>query len=75
MSALETIGSFVSSLVTPISSYISEKIAERFGRSKFGNNVVIECIVFGLVWLPVVLLTLIAIAFFLIALSWLFSFF
>ncbi len=76
MSALETIGSFVGSLATPLSSYISEKIAERFGRSKSGdNNVVIEFIVLALVWIPILLLTLIVIAFFLMALGWLFSFF
>lgn len=76
MSALETIGSFVGSLATPISTYLSENIAERFGRSKSGdNNVVIEFIVLAVVWIPILLLTLIAIAFFLKALGWLFSFF
>ncbi len=76
MSALETIGNFVGSLATPLSSYISEKIAERFGRSKSGgNNIVIEFIVLALVWIPILLLTLIVIAFFLMALGWLFSFF
>lgn len=76
MSALETIGSFVGSLATPVSTYLSEKIAELCGRNKSGdNNVVIEVIVFAIVWIPILLLTLIAIAFLLFALGWLFSFF
>lgn len=76
MSALETIGSFVGSLATPVSTYLSEKIAERCGRGKSGaKNVVIELIVMAVVWIPILLLTLIAIAFLLFALGWLFSFF
>lgn len=76
MSALETIGSFVGSLATPISTYLSEKIAERCGRGKSGaENVVIEFIVLALVWIPILLLTLITIGIFLMALSWLFSLF
>ncbi|RQO37028.1 hypothetical protein DBR37_02175 [Herminiimonas sp. KBW02] len=74
MSALETIGSFVGSLATPVSTYISEKIAERCGRGKSGDNhIVVEFIVLAIVWIPILLLTLIAIAFLLFALGWLFS--
>ncbi|MES2026709.1 MAG: hypothetical protein V4448_14260 [Pseudomonadota bacterium] len=76
MATLESIGSFISSMVNPLSTYLAERIANRLGKSETPvKAVVLQSLIFTIIWIPVLLLTAFAIALCLFGLSWLFAFF
>ncbi|MFC7288973.1 hypothetical protein ACFQPC_13060 [Herminiimonas glaciei] len=76
MAALETIGGFISNMINPVSNYLAEKIAERWGDGEEPvKAVVLQSLIFTIIWIPVLLLTVAALVFCLFGLGWLFSFF
>ncbi|WP_076592929.1 hypothetical protein [Herminiimonas arsenitoxidans] len=55
--SLETIGGFISMLITPLTTLIAEKLADRFGgKESTLRQVVIQCLAFVLLLIPVALL-------------------
>lgn len=55
--SLETIGGFISSLTTPLATWITEKLADRFGgKESTLRKVVIQTLAFVLLLIPVALL-------------------
>ena len=55
--SLETIGGFISSLITPLATLISEKLGDRFGgKESTPRQVVIQFLAFILLLIPVALL-------------------
>ena len=76
MAALETIGGFISGMISPVSSYLAEKIAERLGDSETpAKAVVLQSLIFTILWIPVLLLTILAVVLCLAGLGWLLSLF
>ncbi len=57
--SLETISSFINSLVTPLATLIAEKISSRFGKSLSpSGQVVVQFLAFILLLIPVTLVAL-----------------
>lgn len=57
--SLETVGRFITNLISPLANWISEKLADRFGgKESTLRQVVIQFLAFVLLLIPVTLLVI-----------------
>jgi hypothetical protein len=74
--SLESSGGFIGSFMSPLSSWLSEKIADRFGSNESAlKQVLIQSVVFAILFFPVMLLVCAALLFAGFAIHYLFSLF